>query len=247
VTHPLTSFVDYTWSDLILALCSAKGLYVVRAVPRLLAILAVPAALVASIVAFRHMSSDGSAVHVRGDGRPAIVCLGDSLTAGDAAPADQSYPAWLQRKVDAAGYRFQVINAGHSGDRVSDGLARLQWDVLSYQPAIAIVELGSNDPGHTPADVWDEQLGTIVARLQKQHVAVILGGLDYPGMGNRYRSLGTRYGVPVVWFTAGLWSRPGLWGNAHHPNGAGYQIVMQSFWSDVVKALDLLKPAPRSP
>jgi len=60
------------------------------------------------------------------DGRPVIVCLGDSLTAGYAAPADQSYPAWLQRRLDGAGYRYQVVNAGVSGDRVADGLARLQ-------------------------------------------------------------------------------------------------------------------------
>ena len=216
-----------------------------RSALRFLAFLAAIAALVVGVVAFRNMTSGSSVAPKRGDGRPAIVCLGDSLTAGDAAPADQSYPAWLQRKVDAAGYRYQVINAGHSGDRVGDGLARLQRDVLSYKPAIAIVELGSNDPGHTPADTWEARLGAGVAQLQQQHIAVILGGLDYPGMGDRYRALGTRYGVPVVWFTAGLWSRPGLWGNAHHPNGAGYQIVMQSFWPDIVKAIVSLAPEPR--
>jgi acyl-CoA thioesterase-1 len=169
--------------------------------------------------------------------RPAIVCLGDSLTAGDGAPPSQSYPAWLQRQLDAAGYKFQVVNAGHSGDRVADGLARLQDDVLRFHPVLTIVELGSNDPGNTPADTWQRQLSDIVAQLQAQHSGVILGGLDEPGMTDRYKAVGSRYGVPVVWFTDNLWSRPGLWANAHHPNGAGYQVVMQSFWPAVLQAL----------
>lgn len=164
------------------------------------------------------------------DGRPVIVCLGDSLTAGDAAPSDQSYPAWLQRRLNAAGYRYQVVNAGVSGNRVADGLARLRSDVLALHPAIAIVELGSNDPGHTPQNEWSAGLATIVQRLQAHHVAVILGGLDEPGMGDAYRAIAARYRVPLVWFTAGLWSRPGLWGDAHHPNGAGYRIVADTFW-----------------
>jgi len=170
-------------------------------------------------------------------GRPAIVCLGDSLTAGDGAPASQSYPAWLQRQLDSAGYRLQVVNAGHSGDRVAGGLARLQDSVLRFHPAIAIVELGSNDPGHTPAATWQSQLGSIVSQLQAQHVAVIVGGLEEPGMATRYAAVGSQYRVPVVWFTRNLWTRPGLWANAHHPNGAGYQIVMESFWPAVVQAV----------
>jgi acyl-CoA thioesterase-1 len=161
---------------------------------------------------------------------PAIVCLGDSLTAGDAAPRDQSYPAWLQKQVDASGYRYRVVNAGHSGDRVADGASRLRSDVLAYHPAIAVVELGSNDPGRTPAATWESQLDQIVSRLQAQHVRVILGGLQEPGMTEIYRAVATRHRIPIVWVTSGLWSRPGLWGDAHHPNGAGYRVVMQNVW-----------------
>lgn len=163
-------------------------------------------------------------------GWPAIVCLGDSLTAGDAAPRDQSYPAWLQRQLNTAGYHYRVVNAGHSGDRVTDGLARLQSDVLAYRPAVAVVELGSNDPGHTPAAIWAAQLSEIVSRLQAHHVKVVLAGLNEPWMAGIYRRDAVAHRVPLVWITAGLWSRPGLWGDAHHPNGAGYRIVMQNVW-----------------
>lgn len=163
-------------------------------------------------------------------GQPAIVCLGDSLTAGDAAPSDQSYPAWLQKQLNSAGYHYRVINTGVSGDRVADGLSRLRDDVLAYHPAIVIVALGSNDPGHTPEAAWEAGLDTIVGRLQAHGARVVLGGLDEPGMSDVYQRVAARYNIPLVWLTAGLWSRPGLWGDAHHPNGAGYKIVMQNVW-----------------
>ena len=60
---------------------------------------------------------------------------------------------------------------------------------------------------------------------------MILGGLDEPGMNVVYRGVASRFGVPFVWFTNGLWSRPGLWGDAHHPNGAGCRLVMEGFWA----------------
>ena len=48
--------------------------------------------------------------------RPSIVAFGNSLTAGLGVPLDQSYPAHLQRKLDAAGYVYRVVNAGVSGE-----------------------------------------------------------------------------------------------------------------------------------
>jgi acyl-CoA thioesterase-1 len=179
----------------------------------------------------------GPKAYVPDRGQPAIVCLGDSLTAGNAAPADQSYPAWLQRRLDSDGYRYRVINAGVSGDTVEDGLSRLNADVLRYHPAIVVVELGSNDPGHTPEAQWEEGLDTIMVRLQSHGAKVVLGGLDELGMREVYQRVAAQQRVPLVWLTTGLWSRPGLWGDAHHPNGAGYRVVMQNIWPTLVPLL----------
>lgn len=174
--------------------------------------------------------SPGPIAYVPDHGQPTIVCLGDSLTAGDAAPSNESYPAWLQKKLDSGGYGYRVINAGVSGDRVADGLSHLNDDVLRYHPAIVIVELGSNDPGHTPEAQWEAGLDTIVTRLQSLGARVVLGGLDEPGMSEVYGRVAAEHSIPLAWITTGLWSRPGLWGDAHHPNGAGYRVVMQNVW-----------------
>ena len=47
--------------------------------------------------------------------RPKIVAFGDSLTAGLGVAPEDSYPAELQRRLDAQGFRFRVINAGVIG------------------------------------------------------------------------------------------------------------------------------------
>lgn len=77
---------------------------------------------------------------------PPLVCLGNSLTAGHGATVPgtddkgKSYPAFLQKRVT-----IPVINAGVSGDTTTQGLVRVNDDVLSKNPQIVIIELGAND------------------------------------------------------------------------------------------------------
>ena len=48
--------------------------------------------------------------------RPTLVVLGDSLAAGYGVEPTEAFPALLQRKLDAAGMAYEVVNAGVSGD-----------------------------------------------------------------------------------------------------------------------------------
>src|SRR5215467_13009051 len=54
--------------------------------------------------------------------RPKIVVLGDSLTAGLGLAQSDAYPALVEQKVRAAGYDWDVVNAGVSGDTSAAGL-----------------------------------------------------------------------------------------------------------------------------
>src|SRR3954465_11308238 len=54
-----------------------------------------------------------------------IVALGDSLTAGYGLSRKQAYPALVGEKMRAAGYDFEMVNAGSSGDTTGGGLQRL--------------------------------------------------------------------------------------------------------------------------
>jgi acyl-CoA thioesterase-1 len=78
------------------------------------------------------------------DNRPAVVCFGDSLTAGAGLDPSQSYPEVLQKELDARGYGYRVVNEGVSGDTTQDGVARLPM-VLADKPAIVVLEFGAND------------------------------------------------------------------------------------------------------
>src|SRR2546423_15296038 len=57
-------------------------------------------------------------------GRPKIVALGDSLTAGYGLLEMQAYPALLQKKLDDDGYGWAVVNAGVSRGTSAAGPSR---------------------------------------------------------------------------------------------------------------------------
>lgn len=74
-----------------------------------------------------------------------IVAFGDSITAGFAVR--RGFPSFwremLQSKYPAAG--IELVNSGISGDTTLDGLARLNWSVLSYEPDLVTINFGIND------------------------------------------------------------------------------------------------------
>jgi acyl-CoA thioesterase I len=116
-----------------------------------------------------------------------ILALGDSLTAGYSLQPSQSFPAQLQKALEAKGYAVDVINAGVSGDTTAAALERFEWAVPGQIDA-AIVELGANDAlrGLDPA-AERRNLDSIISRLKAKGIPVLLAGMLAP------RNLGTSY------------------------------------------------------
>ena len=56
--------------------------------------------------------------------RPMLVCYGDSITAGYGLPRPV-LSRLPQKKLDAQGYRYKVVNRGTSGATTKDALAGL--------------------------------------------------------------------------------------------------------------------------
>jgi lysophospholipase L1-like esterase len=81
------------------------------------------------------------------DGRPRILAIGDSCTFGHRVREAQSYPAQLQRLLDAraTGMRYQVVNAGTPGYTSLQGFLYLRERGLALRPAIVIFAYGWND------------------------------------------------------------------------------------------------------
>ena|SRR5437867_2206154 len=175
------------------------------------------------------------------NGRPVIVALGDSLTAGLGVDVQDNYPSKLQKKLLEGRYRYRVINAGVSGDTTAQGLNRL-GSVRELRPEVVIVALGANDGLRgIPLESTGRNLDTIVADLQGDGAKVILAGmLIPPNYGPEYTrtfrelfpDLAKKHRVPLIPFLL-----EGVAGNMNlnqadgiHPTAQGYDIVAESVW-----------------
>ena len=120
---------------------------------------------------------------------PVVLFLGTSLTAGQGLDPDEAYPALIQKKIDAAGLAYRVVNAGVGGDTSADALGRLDW-LLRQRVDVLVVETGANDAlrGQDPA-ATRENIRAILAQARAHSPAprVVLVGMEAP------RNLGAEY------------------------------------------------------
>ena len=168
---------------------------------------------------------------------------------------EESYPTQLQRKLDQAGYRYQVINAGVSGDTTAGGVRRIEW-VLKSRPHIVIVELGAND-GLRGLDLKETRsnLEQILRRLRAAGVTVVLAGMKLPpNYGAEYEGrftalygdLAKRYGTTYLpFFLEGVAAHPALnQADGIHPTGEGYRLVVDHLMPVLEPLLEKPRPAP---
>lgn len=114
------------------------------------------------------------------DTRPVIVAFGDSLTAGYGLDPGLSYPDFLQKLLDAQGYRYRVVNLGISGDTTSGGVSRLS-SALALKPRIVILALGANDGLRgLPLSATRANLDRMIAEFRNHGAAVLLAGITLP-------------------------------------------------------------------
>jgi acyl-CoA thioesterase-1 len=170
--------------------------------------------------------------------RPRIVAFGNSLTAGLGVRPDQSYPAHLQRALDAAGYAYRVVNAGVSGETTAGGARRVSW-VLKNKPTIVILELGGND-GLRGLSLQETKanLERIIQQLQQASVTVVLAGMKLPpnygqeytaGFEALYQALAKQYRLTLIpFFLDGVAGSSSLnQADGIHPTGEGYRIIVE--------------------
>lgn len=76
-----------------------------------------------------------------------IVVLGDSIAYGTGLPESDAWPARLSQRLkdEYPQRRWQVINAGVSGNTAVDAYARFDVHVRAYRPHRVIIALGLND------------------------------------------------------------------------------------------------------
>jgi len=172
----------------------------------------------------------------------AIICLGDSLTAGVGAQPGADYPSVLSRELV-----FPVLNQGRRGDTTAQALARLP-EVLEHNPRLVIVLLGGNDfLRQVPRSETKKNLAEIVRRLQAHGTMVVVAGMRLGIFTDEFSpiyeetagDLGAYY-IPQV--MQGILSDPHLKSDPIHPNAAGYRLLGQRI---AEKLRPLLREADR--
>jgi acyl-CoA thioesterase-1 len=188
-------------------------------------------------------------------GRPRIVFLGDSLTAGYGLEPPQSVPALIQARLLEEQQPFEVVNAGVSGDTSAGGLSRLDWS-LNGDVRILVVELGANDGLRgLPVAAMRRNLEEIITRAQKRGIAVLLVGMEaLPNYGASYTSefretflaLAKAHKTALMpFYLDGVAGNPELnIADGIHPNPAGAVIVANNLWRTLEP---MLKPATQAP
>ncbi|TKB65073.1 MAG: arylesterase [Nitrospira sp.] len=181
--------------------------------------------------------------------RPSIVAFGNSLTAGLGVRPDESYPARLQRTLDAAGYVYRVVNAGVSGDTTAGGARRVSW-ILKNKPTIVILELGGNDGlrGLSLSET-KSNLDRIIQQLQQASVTVVLAGMKLPpnygqdytdGFESLFHALAKQYHLTLIpFFLDGVAGSSSLnQADGIHPTGEGYRIIVEKIFPTLEPLLE---------
>jgi acyl-CoA thioesterase I len=173
---------------------------------------------------------------------PAVVVLGDSLSAGYGIKVQEGWVNLLAKRLESGGYGYRVVNASVTGETTQGGLARLSRVIEVNKPAIVIVELGGNDGlrGLQLAMTRDN-LGKIIERSNAAGAKVVLAGMMIPpNYGLRYGQefrdmygvLAKKHGVPLVPFLLDkvaldpkLMQQDGI-----HPNAQGQPRILENLW-----------------
>lgn len=158
-----------------------------------------------------------------------ILAFGDSLTAGNGAPRDASYPAKLQ---ELTGWR--TINAGVPGEISAEGAKRLPGVLRRYHPDLVVLCHGGNDLLRRIArQTTATHLATMIETIRHSGAQVVLLGVPRPGILPRsadfYRQIAEQYRVPLEnKVLTEILRDNSLKSDLIHPNADGYRELAEA-------------------
>jgi acyl-CoA thioesterase-1 len=173
---------------------------------------------------------------------PAIIVLGDSLSAAYGMEIGQSWPSLLQERLKENGYTYRVFNSSITGDTTQGGLARLPRLLDKHQPGIVILELGGNDGLRgLPIEVTNRNLSSMIEQSQSAGTKVILAEMRIPPNYGRtytekfnsmYTVLTEQYGIALLPFLLQeIALEPGLMqADGIHPTALAQPQILEQVW-----------------
>lgn len=181
---------------------------------------------------------------------PAILVLGDSLSANYGFNQSEGWVSLLNKRLAKEGYSHRMVNASISGETTKGALTRVQQELQRSQPAICIIELGGND-GLRGLSLTDmkKNLAAMIEACQRGQAAVLLVGMKLPPNYGRsytqaferiYKELAEQYRIRYVPFLlAGLEAtRNYFQADGIHPTAAAQPLIMENVWKHLQPLLN---------
>lgn len=182
-----------------------------------------------------------------------VAFLGGSITQGSLSSTPQTCYAylvyrWWQEKFPSAGIRY--VNAGIGGTTSQFGAARVEEDVLRYQPDFVLTEFAVNDDN---SPHYRETYEGLVRTIVKNGAALMLmNNVCYDSGHNaqdQHLPVAQHYGLPMVSMKPTIYAalQRGEMRNRDitpddlHPNDAGHALVAQV----ICHLLEKIWAAPR--
>ena len=112
---------------------------------------------------------------------PAILVLGDSLSAEYGLPRGSGWVALLEQRLRKEGKEHRVINASISGETTAGGRTRLPALLTKHQPQVVVIELGGNDALRgLPLASTETNLREMIKAAQASKARVLVLGMQMP-------------------------------------------------------------------
>jgi acyl-CoA thioesterase-1 len=168
-----------------------------------------------------------------------IICFGDSVTFGHGANPGEDYPSVLSSMTN-----LSVINAGVDSDTSTDGLQRIDSDVLERNPLLVIIEFGGNDfLKKIPTQETIQNIKTMVDRIQAKGAMVAIFDISAGMIMSHYRSLfrniaSEKQAIFIPDLLKGIITDPQLKSDFIHPNNIGYKMVASRIYRAIIPYLN---------
>ena len=181
-----------------------------------------------------------------------ILVVGDSLSAEYGIARGSGWVALLEKKLAAEKIAAKVVNASISGDTTAGGRARLPALLKTHQPAVVVIELGSNDALRgLSLDVTEANLAAMAQAAQQAGAKVLLAGMQMPpnygaAYGKQFADLfgqvAKANGAALVPFmlkgVADQADAPKLFqADRIHPTAEAHPAILATMWPEIQKLL----------
>jgi acyl-CoA thioesterase-1 len=183
---------------------------------------------------------------------PALLVLGDSLSAAYGIATEAGWVSLLQRRVEERGLEFQVVNASTSGETTAGGLSRLPGLLETHRPQVLVIALGANDGLRGFAfETVRTNLSRMIQLATEAGSRVLLAGIRLPpnygavyteGFQAVFREVAAAEQVPLVpLLLAGVEGFEMMQADGIHPSAAAQPRILDNVWAELEP---LLKPTP---